>query len=90
MYVDNDTSMTATLDILQAIAMGQGPDRAIVTLGYAGWGGGQLESELQDNGWLTCAADAELLFGADNDAKWDRALEKIGVDPAVLSTGGYA
>ena len=90
MAVDEETSMTATLDVLQAIAMGKGPDRAIVALGYAGWGAGQLESELQVNGWLTCSADQGLLYGDDNDAKWDLALSKIGVDPALLSTGGHA
>ena len=88
--VDNDTSMTTTVDILQELAVGEGPGRAIVTLGYAGWAPGQLESELQGNGWLCCDPDPELLFGPDNDAKWDRALAKIGVDPALLGMGGHA
>ena len=70
MAVDDAVSMTATLDILHAIAKGIGPDRAIVALGYAGWAPGQLESELQVNGWLTCDPDAEMLFGDENDAKW--------------------
>ncbi|MEM7188649.1 MAG: YqgE/AlgH family protein, partial [Pseudomonadota bacterium] len=90
MQVDEETSMTATLDVLQAIAMGKGPHRAIVALGYAGWGAGQLESELQVNGWLTCGPDDDLLFSDENDDKWDKALAKIGVDPTLLSTGGHA
>jgi len=91
MQVDEGTSMTATLDILHAMAMNRGPKSAIVALGYAGWAPGQLEAELRANGWLACAADSELLFGDDEDHKWDRALAKIGVHPAMLSsTGGNA
>jgi len=90
MPVDDNTSMTATLDILNDIAMGKGPGRAIVTLGYAGWAAGQLESELQVNGWLICDADDDLLFGDKNDDKWDQALAKIGVNPAMLGPGGHA
>lgn len=89
--VDDETSMTATLDVLQAMAMNRGPGRSIVALGYAGWAPGQLESELQENGWLACPADPDLLFGDDEDSKWDRALAKLGVHPAMLSpTGGRA
>jgi putative transcriptional regulator len=88
--VDKGISMTATLDVLQAMALGRGPDRAIVALGYAGWAPGQLESELQMNGWLLCEPDEELVFGDDDDAKWDRALKKIGVDPSLLGAGGHA
>ena len=91
MQVDDATSMTATLDILHAMATDRGPDRAIIALGYAGWAPGQLEAELQANGWLACAADENLLFGPDEDTKWDRALAKLGVHPAMLSpTGGRA
>ncbi len=91
MQVDDATSMTATLDILHAMATDCGPDRAIIALGYAGWAPGQLEAELQANGWLACPADETLLFGADEDSKWDQALAKIGVHPAMLSsTGGRA
>ena len=89
--VDGQTSMTATLDILNAMATRTGPERAVVALGYAGWAPGQLEAELQHNGWLLCPADPDLLFGDDEDGKWDRALAKIGVHPAMLSaTGGRA
>ena len=90
MKVDSEISMTATLDVLQAMASGTGPDNAILALGYAGWAPGQLESELQMNGWLLCASDEELLFGEQDDAKWDLALRKIGVDPLMLGVGGHA
>jgi len=84
-------ALTATLDILRDIARGRGPKRAILALGYAGWAPGQLEAELARNGWLTCPADAELVFGPDDSAKWIAALRKIGVDPALLSArGGHA
>ncbi len=91
MQVDDGTSMTATLDILHAMATDRGPDRAIIALGYAGWAPGQLEAELQANGWLACSADEGLLFGTDEVSIWDKALAKIGVHPAMLSsTGGRA
>ena len=91
MQVDEATSMTATLDILHAMATDRGPDRAIIALGYAGWAPGQLEAELQANGWLACPADGDLLFSSDDVSKWNKALAKIGVHPAMLSpTGGRA
>ena len=90
LQVDEATSMTTTVDILRDLAIGRGPDRAMLALGYAGWAAGQLESELQENGWLLCPSDAELLFGDDVHGKWDRALGKLGVDPSMLSTGGHA
>jgi putative transcriptional regulator len=84
-------ALTATVEILRDIAARRGPERAVLALGYAGWAPGQLEAELQQNGWLTCPADADLIFGADDDAKWRGALRKIGVDPGMLSsTGGMA
>ncbi len=89
--VDEAISLTATLDILRAIAKGEGPNRAILALGYAGWGAGQLESELQGNGWLNCPADENIVFDDDLDTKYERALRKIGVDPAMLSVqSGHA
>lgn len=90
MRVDDAVSMTATLDVLQAMALGQGPDRAILALGYAGWAAGQLESELQMNGWLLCDSDDELLFGDADGDKWSLALGRIGVDPRLLGAGGHA
>lgn len=88
--IDDDVSLTATLDILKAIASGQGPKQAILALGYAGWSPGQLENEIQHNGWLHCPADADLIFG-DIDGKYQRALAKLGIDLAALSNeAGHA
>lgn len=97
-FVDNSTleidvgiSLTATVDILRAIAKGQGPDRAMLALGYAGWSPGQLEAEIQHNGWLNCPADESLVFDSKLDTKYGRALRKLGIDPAMLSTeAGHA
>jgi putative transcriptional regulator len=83
--IDEGICLTATLDILKAIARGNGPASAILALGYAGWAPGQLENELQHNGWLHCAADPDLVFGTDIEAKYDRALKKIGIHPGMLS-----
>jgi putative transcriptional regulator len=84
--IDEGVCLTATLDILKAIARGSGPVSAILALGYAGWSPGQLENELQHNGWLHCSPDPDLIFGADISAKYDRALQKIGVRPGMLSS----
>lgn len=89
--IDDGICLTATLDILKAIARGQGPESAVLALGYAGWAPGQLESEIQANGWLNCNADPDLIFGRDADAKYALALQKIGIDPAKLSSeAGHA
>lgn len=77
--------MTATLDVLEDLAHGEGPARAVMALGYAGWAPGQLEGEIQQNGWLTCEADEEILFGPDMAGKWEAALGKLGVSPLMLS-----
>jgi len=91
MQVDEQISMTATLDILHAMGAGHGPRDAIVALGYAGWAPGQLEDELRQNGWLTCDADRELLFGDEQGPKWERALAKLGISASMLvSPGGSA
>jgi putative transcriptional regulator len=84
--IDEGVCLTATLDILKAIARGAGPASAILALGYAGWSPGQLESELQHNGWLHCSADPELIFGTDVGAKYDRAMQKLGIRPGMLSS----
>jgi putative transcriptional regulator len=84
--IDEGVCLTATLDILKAIAKGDGPASAILALGYAGWAPGQLENEMQHNGWLHCAADEDLIFGRDIAAKYERALGKIGVRPGMLSS----
>jgi len=89
--IDERVALTATLDILRAIAGGQGPRRSLLALGYAGWAPGQLEDEIQRNGWLSCMADEDLLFSNDLDSKYLNALHKIGVDPAMLSSeAGHA
>lgn len=77
-------SLTATIDILKAIASGRGPQKSILALGYAGWSAGQLESEIQANGWLHCPADAEIIFEEDLEAKYEKALARIGVNPSYL------
>jgi putative transcriptional regulator len=92
-FIDNSTlpiseniCLTATLDILRAIAKGDGPERAVLALGYAGWSSGQLESEIRANGWLHCPADPGLVFDNDYASKYDRALAKIGASIALLSS----
>lgn len=84
--IDGDVSLTATIDILRAIAHGAGPDRAILALGYAGWSAGQLEAEMQDNGWLNCPADPALIFDPAVDTKYERALQRVGIDLGRLSS----
>lgn len=89
--IDEHVCLTATLEILKAIALGTGPRNAMLALGYAGWAPGQLESEIQANGWLSCPGSPDLIFGADLDQKYDRALATIGIDPARLSSeAGHA
>jgi putative transcriptional regulator len=89
--IDEGICLTATLDILKAIAGGTGPHEAILALGYAGWAPGQLEHEIQQNGWLHCTADPELIFGKDVEHKYERALRKLGIDLAMLSSeAGHA
>lgn len=91
MVVDEKVALTATIDILRAIASGAGPRNRLLALGYAGWGPGQLDTEILHNGWLNVGADDELVFGEDLDAKWERAMAKIGVDPRMLSdNAGHA
>ena len=91
-YVDDATlkvgdtvGLTATIDILKDIASGSGPRRSILALGYAGWGPGQLDQELQANAWLTVPADEELIFDDALNDKWERSLSKIGVDFTFLT-----
>lgn len=84
-------ALTATVDILKAIAVGEGPQQHLLALGYAGWGPGQLDGELQENAWLCVEADAELVFDAGLDEKWDRALAKLGISASLLSSdAGHA
>jgi len=89
--VSEDVSLTATLDILRAMADGRGPEHAIFALGYAGWSPGQIEDEIRRNGWLHCDEDSEFLFDIGLDAKWAIALRKIGIDASGLSAhAGHA
>ena len=81
-------AMTATLDVLQAMARGAGPAQALLALGYSGWGPGQLEGEIQANGWLIADADPDLVFGLRDTDKWEAALRSLHVDPRLLSPEG--
>lgn len=78
-------SMTTTRDVLEAIANGRGPHAVLITLGYSGWGAGQLEGEIAENGWLTVPADADLVFGLPDAQKWEAALGQLGIDALTLS-----
>ena len=89
--VNDEICLTATLDILKAIAHGEGPQSAVLALGYAGWAPGQLENEITENGWLNCDADPELIFGPDTGGKYQQAMRKIGIDLGKLSSeAGHA
>lgn len=83
--VSDTISVTGTVEGLKAVAAGTGPDRMLFMLGYAGWGAGQLDQEMQQNAWLVAEADPDLVFASGTDEKWDRAVRRIGVDPAMLS-----
>ena len=97
-YIDSSTlpinegvCLTATMEILKAIAEGRGPEKALLALGYAGWAPGQLEAEIQANGWLNCSADPALIFDLKLDEKYERALAEIGIDLGKLSVNaGHA
>jgi putative transcriptional regulator len=91
LVVEGGVALTASIDILRAIAAGTGPRHSLLALGYAGWGPGQLDSELQANGWLHVEADEHILFVDGNQDKWLRALGKLGVSPESLSSeAGHA
>jgi len=85
MGLGREFAMTATIDILRATGRGAGPRQSLVALGYAGWGPGQLDAEIQANGWLMVAADTGLVFDVEDGSKWQRALAKLGVNPEMLS-----
>jgi putative transcriptional regulator len=91
LVVDERIALTATVDILKAMATGGGPQRSLLALGYSGWGPGQLDSEIKANGWLHVAADDDLVFGNEMDSKWEQAIGKLGIDPRMLSdSAGHA
>ena len=91
LVVGDHLAVTATLEILRAIGRGEGPQKSLLALGYAGWAPGQLDAEIQANGWLSVALDETIVFDRDHDSKWQRALAKIGVDMTMLSSeAGHA
>lgn len=91
LVINKQFALTATIDILKDIAGGDGPQKCILALGYAGWSPGQLDKEIQANGWLSVPADNELVFGSEPDMKWERAMAKIGIDFSMLSgNAGHA
>jgi putative transcriptional regulator len=85
--VDDGIVLTASLDVLRDIADGQGPKQALLALGHAAWGPGQLEAEIRQNAWLSVPANDAIMFGGDHDRKWRRALAMLGVDPLRLVAG---
>jgi putative transcriptional regulator len=85
LLVDDDIALTATVDILRAIAEQRGPRQSLLVLGYAGWGPGQLDAEIHANGWLTAPPDESLLYDRDLDTKWERSITKLGVSLSMLS-----
>lgn len=91
LVIDDDIALTATVDVLKAIARGEGPAQRVLALGYAGWAPGQLDAEIQANGWLLVPADHQLVFGLDNQGKWQQAMAKLGIDLSLLSNeAGHA
>ncbi len=88
LFVGSDYGMTGTLDILEDISQGLGPNKSLLAMGYSGWGPGQLEGEIARNGWLICDAEPELVFGKDDNRKWQAALESMGINPLLLSAEG--
>ena len=83
--VVNGVALTASVEILKAIAQGKGPQKSLLALGYAGWGPGQLDMEIRANGWLQVPSDSEIIFDIEPDTKWERAIERLGIDPRMLS-----
>jgi putative transcriptional regulator len=89
--INSGIALTATVDILRDMARGSGPRQTLLALGYAGWGPGQLDAEIQANGWLQVPADEHLVFGQDLEAKWELAMAKLGIDFGRLSSdAGHA
>ena len=85
LVIDGQFALSATIDILKAIASGTGPSQKVFALGYAGWAPGQLDQEIQASGWLLAPSDSDIVFGDDHTVKWTKALQKLGVDPNLLS-----
>ncbi len=85
LVIDDEMALTATVDMLKTIAGGSGPESSFLALGYSGWGPGQLEQEIQENGWLVVDPDVDIVFGPELETKWEVAIHKLGVDPSLLS-----
>ena len=85
LVIDDAVALTATVDIVRAIVKGDGPSRSLLALGYAGWGPGQLDREIQANGWLSVPAERDLIFGEEQSRKWELAMATIGIDFSKLS-----
>jgi len=83
--IEQDFAVTGTVEVLRDIMAGNGPKEKLFALGYAGWGPGQLETEMQANAWLVVDADPDIVFRTPNPDKWTRALTKLGIDPIMLS-----
>jgi len=91
LIVNDSVALTTSRDILEAIADNKGPDDNIITLGYAGWGPGQLEQEMADNTWLSCPAEEQIIFNTPVEKRWQAAANLIGVDLQLLSNdAGHA
>ncbi|SNB53418.1 putative transcriptional regulator [Arboricoccus pini] len=91
LIIDDHYALTATVDILKAIALNEGPRRCVFALGYTGWAPGQLDAEIRDNGWLVAPADVELVYGGEHEQKWSRAMGRLGIDPGLFSSvAGHA
>jgi putative transcriptional regulator len=89
--VTNDVAFTTSIDVLEAVANGTGPQRMLVSIGYAGWSPGQLEEEIARNGWLTVGADARVLFDLPIEERYTAAIKLLGIDPLMLaSEAGHA
>lgn len=89
--LDQEVALTATIDILKALADRAGPSKHIVILGYAGWGPGQLEQEMSQNAWLSADPDTKVLFETPDELKWPQAMASLGIDPSMLSSdAGHA
>ena len=89
--ITSNIQLTSSKDILKAIANNQGPEDALITLGYAGWGSGQLEQEIANNVWLSCPADSEIIFNTPIEKRWDSAASLLGIDLQLLSNdAGHA
>ena len=90
-FINEHFGVTTTPDILADFSKGEGPSSSLLVLGYAGWAAGQLESELEQNSWLTCDGNPELVFNTDADVKWEAAIKSLGISPSMLSSlGGSA